>query len=231
MPLRLLANAIRLPDDRDAQLWRLSWWLKVGDAHRVRLALDYIGLESAEQFRWGGGAARVQWSSRLGNWWGRPVAFDVEGNLPHGDEALHPLSAKAPLVQFRMRAQWMQWHQWQLTTGWWARQVSPPSDRAREQPLSYFPSGSGYDVILRRATARADAELVLQRTLGGLPAATWLHTRFDVPLSSDLAMTLGAMIALGPAVDRPIDHGFTLGLTWRPAPREASAAGEGGPRF
>lgn len=220
MPLRLVAHSLRLPDDRDAQLWRLSWWVRVGDAHRVRVAFDYVGVEGREEARWGGGAARLQWSSRLGKWWGRPVAFDVEGNLPHGDEGLHPFSAKAPLVQLRVRAQWIEWKQWQFTTGWWARRVSPPSASVRQDPLSVFPSGSGYDVVLKRVTAHGDAELVLQRPLGGLPEATWLHTRFDLPLASDLALTLGAMVALAPAEHRPLEHGWTLGLTWRPPPRE-----------
>jgi hypothetical protein len=231
MPLRLVGNVLRLPDGRDAQLWRLSWWVRAGDAHRVGVAFDYVGIEGEQLFRWGGGAARLQWSSRLGAIVGRPLEIDLEGNLPHGDESLHPLSAKAPAVQARIRMRAITVGSWQLTTAWWARRVSPPSERVRIAPNEVFPSGSGVDVLLRRVTGHGDAELVVQRPLAGLPEATWVHLRVDLPLAADLAVTAGAMAGIGPTAKRPIDHGFALGLTWRPAPRERAPDEDGGGRF
>lgn len=231
MPVRLLAHAMRLPDDRDVQLWRLSWWVRVGDAHRAGVAFDYVGVESEQRFRWGGGAARIRWSSRLGRLMGMPVAIDLDGNLPHGDESLHPLSAKAPALQARARVQWMSWGAWRITTGWWGRRVSPPSASVRIDPNAWFPSGSGVDLLVRRVGPRGDAELVVQHPLGGLPEATWLHLRFDVPLGDDLAVSFGGMAATGPTDARPIDHGFTFGVTWRPAPRASEPESGAGPRL
>lgn len=220
LPVRLGSHTMRLPDDRFAQIWRLSWWSAIGDAHRFRVAWDYVGLEGHEQFRWGGGAARLQWSSQFGAAFGRDLALDLEGNLPHGDEALHPLSARAPVIQVRLRADLLRSARWEAWLGWWGRRVSPPSAEVRQDPLSWFPSGSGADLVLRHVGARADAEIAVQRPLGGIPRSTWLHARADLPLTADFALSVGAMLAMASAENRPLDHGWTVGVAWRPAPGE-----------
>jgi hypothetical protein len=218
-PVRFTGRWMQFPDGRDAQLWEFSWWNKIGNSHAAYVALDYVGMESADTFQYGGGRSLVRWTSRMGSKMGRGLALDVAAHLPLGDEDLFPLAARAPMGIVRVR--WSAWRagfsRWWV--GWWARRVSPPSEENREDPLSGFASGTGFDGIMEWTLPRADIEWMLHLPTGGkLHEVFHWSVNADFWVSGDLALRAGYSIDTGPRNERSFDHSLLLGATWRSRP-------------
>ena len=216
-PVRFVATWMELPDFRNAQQYRLSWWMKVGSSHAAQISLDYVGLQSQETFRFGGGRSLIRWTTRIGSKEGFGFALDLGANLPLGDETLFPLSARAPMGTVRVRASVLRVGFARLWAGWWARRVSPPSDANREDPLTGFASGTGFDGLMEWRMGRLDLDWTLHLPTGGTINRVfhWTVTA-DCWLSSDVARRMGFGLDTGPQSDRSYDYAFQVGATWRP---------------
>jgi len=216
-PVRLVANWMRFPDGRDAQLYRLSWWTKIGTAHAAEVALDYDGIQSEDTFQYGGGRTLIRWTSRIFPLNDRSIALDLAGNLPLGDEELFPLSARAPMGMFRVRMSLARIKFARVWFGWWARRVSPPSSANREDPLSGFASGTGFDGLMEWRWKRLDMDWMLDLPTGG-PVHRVFHWTMtgDWYFVEDLALRFGFGLDTGPRTDRSVDWVASLGATWRP---------------
>lgn len=218
-PVRFVASWMGFPDSSEAQLYRLSWWTKIGNAHAVQVALDYVGVESERKFRYGGGRPRVRWTSRIGPQKGFGFALDLAGHLPLGDPSLFPLGARAPMGIVRLRASLLDVGPLRVWFGWWARRVSPPSASNRQDPLSVFDSGSGYDLLMEWNSDHVDLEGLLHLPVAGsLDRAFHWTLDADWWVSRDVALRTGVGIDTGAAQDRSYDLLFRVGATWR-APR------------
>ena len=219
-PVRLELSRAELPDARTAQVYQLSWWAKIGSAHAAQVALDYVGLEGEESFRYGGGPVSVRWTTRfsLGP---VDVALDAATDVPLGDPSLFPLSARAPMGIFRPRVGLLDLGPARVWVGWWARRVSPPSESNRQDPLSGFASGSGYDALMRWRADRFDLEALLHLPTGG-PRHRVFHwsAHADWWFAEDLALRVGGGLDTGPRTDRSLDWEVLLGATWRPLREE-----------
>ncbi len=218
-PVSIAFRALELPDARRAQWIRLGWWVRLTGSSAARVSVDYVGLESTDRFRYGGGRADVQWAQRLGGLLFAPSALDLAVTIPTGDASLHPLSAKAPALRARLRVS-------PFAVGgvrWWfggfVRMVSPPGEDVREDPLSAFPSGRGLEVAARGRWGAWTVTGSARHPLDGLPESTSFFLEADWSWSEDLALRLGGLFDVGPRSGRSLDHGWTLGLVWRPAPR------------
>lgn len=220
-PVRLVADWMRLPDQRDAQIWRLSWWTKVGNAHAAQIAWDYVGLKSGETFRYGGGRTLIRWTTRIFPLQRHSVGLDFAGNLPLGDETLFPLSARAPMGVFRARVSLARIGFARLWAGWWAQRVSPPSDANRQDPLSGFASGTGFDALMEWRLSRVDVDWMLHLPTGG-PRHRVFHWNVDADwwVGRELALRTGFGLDTGPRQDRSSDWSVRLGATWRPISEE-----------
>jgi hypothetical protein len=220
-PVRLTATWMRLPDQRDAQTWRLSWWSKIGNAHAAQIAWDYVGLKSEDSFRYGGGRTLIRWTSRIFPLGRHSIGLDFAGNLPLGDETLFPLSARAPMGIFRGRVALARVGFARVWAGWWARRVSPPSDSNREDPISGFASGTGFDALMEWRLPWADIDWMLHLPTGG-PAHRVFHWTVDADwwIGRELALRTGFALDTGPREDRSYDWALRLGVTWRPASEE-----------
>jgi hypothetical protein len=216
--LVLDGHSLELPDGRHAELYRLSVTHAIGDRHFARFTQDYAGLESRDRFLWGGGRTEIQWTTRLGPGRGRRVALEAAGALSTGEEKLHPLSAGAPTLRLHGRVQWLGDGPVELWTGVSERMVSPPSESERQAPRSAFPSGRSYDAILRWSGSRVHAEALLRYDTGGLPRSWWSSLSTSVRVSSQLSLRLAADGGWGPHGARMLDHGWSFGVAWRPAP-------------
>lgn len=166
-PVRFVAAWMEFPDARQGQLYRLSWWKKIGNSHAAQVSLDYAGVESASSYRYGGGRPRVRWTSRIGAHEGFGLAIDLAGHVPLGDETLFPLSARAPMAIVRLRASLFHVGGVRLWGGWWGRQVSPPSASNRQDPLTSFASGSGFDALMEWRFGTVDVDWLLHLPTGG----------------------------------------------------------------
>ena len=217
-PLRFVANWMRLPDQRDAQIYQISWWTKIGEAHAAKLSLEYVGLQSEESFRYGGGRTEIRWTTRIFPLRDFSLALDLAGNLPLGDETLFPLSARAPMGIVRVRASVARFSFARVWVGWWARSVSPPSDANRQDPLSGFASGTGFDALMEWRLSRLDMEWMLHLPTGG-PMNRVFHWSVDADwyFGEDLALRLGLGVDTGPRTDRSYDWVVRAGATWRPS--------------
>jgi hypothetical protein len=220
-PVRFVADWMRLPDQRDAQVYRLSWWTKIGNAHAAEVALDYAGLKSGDSFRYGGGGNRIRWTSRVFPLRRHSIGLDFAGSLPLGDETLFPLSARAPMVMFRGRVVVARFGFVRLWAGWWARRVSPPSDENRQDPLSGFASGTGFDALMEWRTDRVDVDWMLHLPTGG-PVHRVFHWTVDADwwVGRELALRTGFGLDTGPRSDRSFDWSVRVGATWRAASEE-----------
>lgn len=215
-PVSLTFRDIELPDARRAQWIRLSWWVRLTPRQSVELALDYVGLESRELMRYGGGRAEVQWSARPGALFTRPIGIDAALVLPTGDASLHPLSAKFPAVRGRLRAALLDFGSLKLWTGAWGQLVSPPSRDVRQDPLASFPSGWGVDAALEARAGGWRLAASARRPFADLPEAFSFALDVDRFFTPELALRLGGMLDIGPRLERSLDHGWTAGLVWRP---------------
>ena len=220
-PVRLVVNWMRLPDQRDAQVWRLSWWSRIGNARAAQIAWDYVGLKSEDSFRYGGGRTLVRWTSRIFPLERHSIALDFAGNIPLGDETLFPLSARAPMGIFRGRVSIARWGMSRFWVGWWARRVSPPSAANREDPLDNFASGSGWDALMEWRLNRVDVDWMLHLPTGG-PQHRVFHWTVDADwwVGEELALRTGFALDTGPRQERSYDWSVRLGATWRPASEE-----------
>ena len=227
-PLRAGLRVLELPDGRDAQILRIGGWTRVGGSNAARWSLDYVGIENDEVFRYGGGRTTLGWTSRFGGVSRRSVALDLDGNLPTGDTGLYPLSARAPAIRLRVRASLIYRPRWQLWTGVWTQRVSPPSGEHRDRPLAAFVSGSGYELHLRWSTPRLDGKLSASFDRAGVPDSQWWEFETDLPLSRDLAVRVGAYLGVGARGNRRADHGWSIGLSWRPSPLKGDSPTAGG---
>jgi len=223
-PVRFVANWMELPDQRKAQIYRLSWWTKIGNAHAAQFSMDYVGIESAEVFRYGGGRSKVRWTSRIGNREGFGFALDLAAHLPLGDETLFPLAARAPMGIVRTRVSVLHRGAVRFWVGWWARRVSPPSDENREDPLSGFASGTGLDALMEWRLGRVDVDWLLHTATGG-PMDRALHWSViaDWWFAADVALRVGAGLDTGALPDRSLDYMISLGATWRPGAGESDS--------
>jgi hypothetical protein len=212
------ANSMELPDGRHAELYRLSFYHAIGTRHFARFAQDYVGIESENQFLWGGGRTEAQWTSQLGPTRGRRVALEAIGSLSTGEEKLHPLSAGAPSLQMRVRAQWFGAGPIELWTGASARLVSPPGESDRQAPRSAFPSGNSLDATFRWARGRWESQAQLRYDAVGLPKSWWASWTTVVPMGQQLSLRVAGHAGFGPVESRMIDNAWTLGVTWQPAP-------------
>ena len=215
-PMRFVATWMELPDLRTAQVYRLSWWTKVGRNHAARISLSYVGLQSQESYRFGGGPASVRWTTRVGSREGFGRALDFGVNML-GDETLFPLSARAPMGIVRVRASVLRFGFARIWVGWWARRVSPPSEANRQDPLSGFASGTGLDGLMEWRMGRVDVDWILHLPTGGTINRVfhWTATA-DCWLSSDVALRLGFGLDTGPQGDRSYNYAVQIGATWRP---------------
>jgi hypothetical protein len=218
-PVGITFRELELPDARRAQWIRLGWWVRLTGSSAARVSVDYVGLESTDRFLYGGGRADVQWAQRLGGLLVAPSALDLAVTIPTGDASLHPLSAKAPALRARLRVS-------PLAVGgvrWWlggfVRMVSPPAEDVREDPLSAFPSGRGLEVAARGRWGAFVVTASARHPLDGLPESTSFFLEADWSWSEALALRVGGLVDVGPRRERSLDHGWTLGLVWRPAPR------------
>lgn len=219
-PARFEAQWLELPDGRTAQDYRISVWTKIGTAHAAQVALNYVGLEGKDSFRYGGGRASVRWTTRLGLGRRLALALDAGGDVPLGDPTLFPLSARAPMGIVRTRVGLVRAGFVRLWAGWWARRASPPSDRNRQDPLGGFAAGSGYDAMMQWRLHPVDVDWMLHLPTGGdLDRVFHWTVRADWWVADDLALRIGAGLDTGPAQDRSFDLQVLLGATWR-RPRE-----------
>lgn len=205
-----------LPDGRRAERYSLGGWVPVGGSHAFAWELAYAGVEADDRLRYGGGAPRWQWTTRLRNADPVRIAVDVAGVLPLGDASLHPVAAKAPSVHARLRLSPVGGARWRVWVGYWGQRIAPPDERDR--PLSYFPSGSGTDVAFVGSLARIRWEVWWHQQLGGLLDTTWTEANIDFFAAEDLAVRLGVAANPGPDDRRQFDLGWTLGLIWHPRP-------------
>ena len=216
-PVRFVATWMELPDLRNAQLYRLSWWTKVGRSHAAQISLDYVGLQSQESYRFGGGRSLIRWTSRIGSKDGYGLALDLGANLPLGDETLFPLSARAPMGTVRVRASVLRVGFARIWVGWWARRTSPPSESNREDPISGFASGTGFDGLMEWRMGPLDVDWILHLPTGGTINRVFHWTvNTDCWLSSDVALRLGFGLDTGPQSDRSYNYAIQVGATWRP---------------
>jgi hypothetical protein len=64
--------------------------------------------------------------------------------------------------------------------------------------------------------AHWDAEIQGRWDRAGLPESVWVQALATVYPGGDLGLRLGAGAALGPTAQRPMDHFWSVGLSWRP---------------
>ena len=216
-PVRFVATWMELPDLRNAQLYRLSWWTKIGRAHAAQISFDYVGIQSQESYRFGGGSSHVRWTSRIGNREGFGLALDLGASLPLGDETLFPLSARAPMGTVRARASVLRIGFARVWVGWWTLRFSPPSDSNRQDPISGFPSGTGLDGLMEWRMGRVDVDWMLHLPTGGTINRVFHWTvNTDWWLSDDVALRMGFGLDTGPQSDRSYNYAVQVGATWRP---------------
>lgn len=215
-PARMEMRWLELPDGRAAREIDISWWAKVGDHHAAQVGLGYVGIEDVGFFRYGGGRTSLRWTSRFGLSRRVGLALDAAGDVPLGDPTLFPLSARAPMGVFRARLGVFRHGPVRFWVGWWARRVSPPSDKNRQDPLSGFASGSGYDALMVWRLGRFDLDWMLDLPTGG-PQHQVFHWSVagDWWFAEDLALRLGFALDTGPTEWRSYDWEARLGATWR----------------
>ena len=218
-PVSIDYRDLELPDARRAQWIRLGWWVRLTGSSAARVSLDYVGLESADRFRYGGGRADVQWTQRLGGLLFVPTALDLAVTVPTGDASLHPLSAKAPAMRVRLRVSPIAVGGLRWWFGGYARRVSPPSEDVREDPLSAFPSGSGLEVAVKGRWGDFGLIASARHPVDGLPESTSFLLETEWSWSEELGVRIGGLLDVGPRDARSLDHAWSLGLVWRPAPR------------
>lgn len=206
-----------LPDARRAQIVRLEGWIPVQSNQFTRLSMDYVGLESEDLFRYGGGRLEVQWSAHYEDAWPAALGLDLALTVPVGDASLHPLSAKAPALRARLRGRVAGGSQWYVWVGAWSRTVSPPENSVREAPRGVFPSASGFDLAVRlRGAGWGFDGAVRTPVFGGAPSETTVDLALRRHLTEALAAELGGAVSLGPEDDRMFDHMASLSLIWTP---------------
>ena len=216
-PVSAGIHAFELPDGRRAQWIRVQWWTRRSKMHAVRLSIDYAGIESREQFRYGGGRAEAQYAARFDGVWPGVLATDLAVTAPIGDATLHPLSAKAPALRGRLRVRPVAVGATRLWVGVWGRLVSPPGDDdVRAAPLEDFPSGYGIDAALGWRSASWGTALVARQAYGDLPRETTLTAQLDRTVTADLALRLGGGLSIGPRGARLFDQFVAAALVWRP---------------
>jgi hypothetical protein len=217
-------QSLQFPDQRTGNLWQLATWIPIGQQHDLRLSVDYALIESDAELRSGGGALALQWTGLwLRRGWVR-LATDGSFRAPNGDGALHPLSAKAPSLQARIRLGLVGDEERGVWLGWFGQRVSPPAES--ELADAYFPSGSGLDIAGSARWKRVTAQLQARHALAGLRSADWLQTELGFDLSDELSLQLGALVSPGPKRERLCESGWTLGFSWRPAPAAVAPAGK-----
>jgi hypothetical protein len=216
-PVRLTGSWLRLPDQRDAQVYRISWWTKVANAHGAQIAMDYVGLQSQSKFRYGGGRMLIRWTSRVFPLNDFSIALDLAGNLPLGEETLFPLSARAPMGIVRPRVSLARIGFARFWVGWWARRSSPPSEANRQDPLSGFASGTGFDALMEWRISRIDVDWMLHLPTGGeIDRVFHWSVAADSWFGEEVALRTGFAFDTGPRTDRSYDWMASLGITWRP---------------
>lgn len=216
-PVELGLHVYHLPDARRAESYRLSSWFRFGPHHALRASVSYAGIESSELVQYGGGPADLQWTWNLQGFDRPGVALDVKGVAPVGDPALHPLSARAPSIHLRVRANLAASTRGRVWLGWATRRVSPPEER--NQPLASFPSGSGVEFGAELRRGPGAIALTVRHDLAGLPQHTFGELALRWIPESRMALVAGATLDLGPDRNRLMDLGWRVGLQWfRPPP-------------
>lgn len=225
---RLPASAsffeIEFPDARRGQIVRLDAWFPVGSMHAVRVAVDYVGLESEDTFRYGGGPLEVQYSAGYDEPWPLPTGIDLALVVPVGDASLHPLSAKPTALRGRVRSRVVAAEGLQVWTGFYADLVSPPTNSVREAPRDGFPSGSGLDLAMRGRFGGWVVDAVGRHPLFGAAAReTTIHIGVERSVSPSLAVRAVGVTSIGPSRARLVDHAWGVSLVWRPEVRRVGA--------
>ena len=217
----LALRSFQFPDDRSGQLWRLGAWIPAGARHEFLLSVDYALIESNSDLRSGGGPLGLQWTGR---WWQRGwarIESDCAFRAPNGDGALHPLSAKAPSLQARLRLGAVRGDAFSFWVAYFGQRVSPPADSQFADEL--FPSGSGLDLVAQADRGAFGAVAEARRAQAGLASATWLSLSLSLALSDELSLRVGGMASPGPRDERLMESGWRLELRWHPAPAATPA--------
>lgn len=217
VPVSLEFHEIEFPDARRGQIVRFEAWIPLSATRSTRLAMDYVGLESEELFRYGGGKLEAQYSQHLEDAWPTTMGLDLALTVPVGDPSLHPLSAKATALRLRLRGRIFGNESMSLWLGGFGRLVSPPEVGVREAPRSGFPSAGGLDLHfgLRTGgwgfTAHGRHPFV-----GGASEETTVRITVERDVTEHLAVRAGAGTSLAPITARLADHMWSLAVVWRP---------------
>jgi len=227
VPVSVGMHEIEFPDARRGQIVRLDVWIPISRTQNTRLSMDYVGLEGQDRFRYGGGRLEAQFSQHFEGAWPTTMGLDVALTVPVGDPSLHPLSAKATALRFRLRGRVLGDDLFAVWLGGWGRLVSPPEVGVREAPRSGFPSAGGIDLHLGlRAAGWGVTAHGRHSLLGGAPEETTVRITLERDVTEHLAVRAGAGTSIAAQAARLADHLWSLELVWRPRVQHAPQADE-----
>lgn len=237
--VELELSVFDFPDGRRGEDYRLLSQWRPRERHRLFFELHYVGIESDSSRVYAGGPLAAGWSVELPRVLGLHWGSDTRVVLPTGDGDFHPLSAKAPSIEWNFRGgRWTEGGHG-LWVSWWARRVSQPTDRV--DPQRFFPSGSGAtvhaDLSLGDTTLRllarqdlggnravsyrdADGAILAHQDLSEASSALWLGARASHRIAEELL--LGGSFAISSpgesADERLFDRSWSVFFRWSPRP-------------